>query len=85
MFDKKKESLAIEAKKELSRAIEQPVVEQAILGPKDSFNENYLDNIGLIRKRIKTNNLIVEEKIIGKETKSKVGILYMKNISQLIP
>ena len=80
LFDKKKESLAIEAKKELSRAIEQPVVEQAILGPKDSFNENYLDNIGLIRKRIKTNNLIVEEKIIGKETKSKVGILYMKNI-----
>ena len=79
-FDEEKTCLAVESRKDLSRSIEQPVVEQAILGPKDSFNENYLDNIGLIRKRIKTNNLIVSEKTLGKETKTKVGILYMKNI-----
>lgn len=79
-FDKEEKCLAIETRKDLSRSIEQPVVEQTILGPKDSFNENYLDNIGLIRKRIKTNNLVVSEKTIGKETKTKVGILYMKNI-----
>lgn len=80
LFDKEKEGLAIEAKKNLNRSIEQPVIEQAIMGPRDSFNENYLDNIGLIRKRIKTNNLIIEEKNIGKETLSKVAVVYMKNI-----
>ena len=76
-FDK---LLAVEAKKNLSRSIEQPITEQTISGPKDSFNENYLTNIGLVRRRMKTNNLVIEEKIIGKETSTKVGILYMKNI-----
>lgn len=73
-------AIAIEARQDLTRGVNQPVTEQAISGPKDSFNESYFTNIGLIRKRIKTNNLVVEEKIIGKESQTKVGIIYMKDI-----
>ena len=80
LFEDYDTSIIVEAKKDLSRGIQQPVIEQAISGPKDSFNEDYMSNIGLIRKRIKTNNLIVQEKIIGKETETKVSICYMKNI-----
>lgn len=80
LMDKNSNAIAIETKENLSRSIEQPVIEQTVEGPKDSFNENYITNIGLIRKRIKSTNLVLEEKELGKETKTKVGILYMKNI-----
>ena len=80
LFDKTNEALAIETKEKLSRTVSPPIIEQTISGPKDSFNENYLTNIGLVRKRIKSTNLVLEEKEIGKETKTRVGIFYMKNI-----
>ncbi len=80
LFDNVKEAIAIETKENLSRGIQAPTIEQTIGGPKDSFNEHYMTNIGLIRKRIKSTNLVLEEKQIGRETKTKVGVLYMKNI-----
>ena len=60
--------------------IDTPKTEQTISGPKDSFTENYNINIGLIRKRIKSKDLILEEFTIGNLTNTKVGILYMDNI-----
>ena len=40
--------------------------EKTLKGPKDSFTENYQTNIGLIRKRLKTTNLQIEDFFIGK-------------------
>ena len=40
----------------LDRSISEPTSEKNIKGPKDSFIENYQINVGLIRKRIKTEN-----------------------------
>ena len=47
---------------------------------KDSFTENFNKNFGLIRRRIKSPNLWIEDMFIGKQTQTKVGIIYMKNI-----
>ena len=71
---------AIETRQDLSRGISEPLTEQSISGPKDAFTENYQTNIGLIRKRIKTNNLVIKEKTIGKQSKTKIAIFYMDNI-----
>ena len=76
----KQKPFAIETKENLSRGIAEPLTEQSISGPKDAFTENYQTNIGLIRKRIKTNELGIKEKTIGKQSKTKVAILYMNNI-----
>ena len=80
LFNDEKKYIAVETKKDLSRAIDTPKTEQTISGPKDSFTENYNINIGLIRKRIKSKDLILEEFTIGNLTNTKVGILYMDNI-----
>lgn len=72
--------IAFETKAMLDRGIVEPTSEPSIKGPKDSFNENYNTNIGLIRKRIKDENLYMKELTIGTITKSKVCILYMNNI-----
>ncbi len=73
---------AYETRGELDRGVNIPQSEPVIRGPKDSFTENYNANLGLVRKRIKSKNLVLKEITVGRETKSKVGILYMDNICE---
>ena len=72
--------VAVETKKNLSRTISEPTIEQTINGPKDSLNEDYMTNIGLIRKRIKDESLTMIEKKVGKKSKTKVNIMYLDDI-----
>ena len=74
------EIIAIETKASLDRAISEPTSEPTIKGPKDAFNENYNTNIGLIRKRIKSENLYIKELTIGSITKTKVSIIYLNDV-----
>ena len=79
IFDSGK-PFGIETRKDLSRGVSEPLTEQSISGPKDSFTENYETNLGLIRKRIKTNELVLEEMALGKQSKTQTAVLYMNNI-----
>lgn len=74
--------VAVETKKNLSRTISEPTIEQTINGPKDSLNEDYMTNIGLIRKRIKDESLTMIEKKVGKKSKTKVNIMYLDDIAE---
>lgn len=71
---------AIELLANLSRGITTISSELSLSGPKDSFTEIFNTNLGLIRRRIKSENLKYQEKTIGRYTKTKVGILYIKGI-----
>ncbi len=73
---------AFETKAQIDRAITESSSEPAVKGPKDSFNENFQMNVGLIRRRIKSENLYLKEMYIGDITSTKVGILYMNDIAQ---
>ena len=75
----KKEILVFETKSNLDRSISEPTSEPTVKGPKDSFNENYNTNIGLIRKRIKDENLYFDELTLGKISKTKISIIYLNN------
>lgn len=79
IFDKG-EPFAIETREDLSRGVSEPLTEQSISGPKDAFTENYQTNLGLIRKRVKSNQLTIKESVVGKQSKTKVAVLYMDNI-----
>ena len=63
--------LAFETKYSLDSGINEASNEKVIKGPKDSFSENYQNNLGLIRKRIRSNNLIIKEYVIGTDSKTK--------------
>ena len=78
----KKNIYATEIRAFLDRGITTIESELSITGPKDSFSENYNTNLGLLRRRIKTTDLYVENIEIGKSTKTKIGIAYMKNITK---
>lgn len=79
--DKIDKCIAIETKANLDRSISESTSEPVLKGPKDSFNENIQNNIGLIRKRIKDKNLLFKEFNVGRRTKSKVLISYIKDIA----
>ena len=80
LLENEEKYLALETKSSENRSISPPNTEQTIRGSKDSFVENYQTNIGLIKKRIKNNNLWIEDIQIGKYTNTKLGIIYINGI-----
>lgn len=71
-------ALILDTKKYPSRSIEEPEKNKTMRGPRDGFSESILDNTALIRRRIKTPDLSFEAFEIGKDTKTKVIVGYMK-------
>lgn len=80
IVDEHDEIMVMETRADLDRGVNEATNEPVLRGPKDSFTENHSKNLGLIRKRIKNNNLWVDDVIIGKRTKTKVSIVYLKDI-----
>lgn len=78
----KKEVYATEIKALIDRGVQTISSELSITGPKDSFSENYNTNVGLIRRRLKTTDLYIENLELGKSTKTKIGIAYINNITK---
>ena len=62
-----------------SRSVEEPDKEKTLRGAKDGFTENFMDNIALIRRRIRDNNLIFKAYNVGSVSKSDVAVAYLKN------
>ncbi|WP_246320647.1 spore germination protein [Paenibacillus qinlingensis] len=62
------------------RTPEESSIEISIKGPKDGFVEDLTTNIALIRKRIRSNSLCCETFILGRRTRTKVGLMYIQDI-----
>ncbi len=75
--------IAVETKADINRAVEQSSVESSINGPKDAFTENIQINLGLIKRRIKSNTLKTQSCIIGRKTKTNISVLYFEDIASL--
>ncbi len=60
------------------RGVEEPEKEKTLRGPKDGFTENFMDNLGLIRRRIRDNRLIFEKYTVGEKSRTDVAVCYMK-------
>ncbi|MCC3375345.1 spore germination protein [Cohnella sp. REN36] len=63
------------------RTPEESSVEISIKGPKDCFIEDVVTNVALIRKRIRSNTLNVENYILGKRTRTRAALLYIRDIA----
>lgn len=74
--------ISIETRSTLDRGVTEATSEAIIRGPKDSFTENPQINIGLIRKRIKDENLWIKDLKIGRRSKTKVSIAYINGVAE---
>lgn len=75
--------LALEVKKNLSRSIDKPMTESTLRGSFDCFTENIETNIGLIKRRIKSNKLWNDDFELGRYTKNKISILSIDGITDM--
>jgi len=64
-----------------NRDPEEPNTEVSIRGPKDGFVEDISKNVALIRKRIRSHCLVYEPFIVGTRSQTKVGLLYIEDIT----
>ena len=64
-----------------TRTPDEPPTSPNIHGPREGFVESIKSNICLIRKRLPTKNLTIQNLVVGRETKTKVQVLYLKNIA----
>lgn len=71
----------IELKGFKQRSVDTPNNEIVIKGPHEAFVENIRTNTSLIRRIINNENLIIENVEVGKITKTKCAVCYMKNIT----
>ncbi len=81
IIDEAKAAATFNIKGPVERSITEPTGENVIKGAKDSFVENLRINTATIRTRMKTNKLVIEEMIIGKQTETRVCIVYIKGIT----
>ncbi|MEW9699190.1 spore germination protein [Paenibacillus sp. SI8] len=64
------------------RSIEPPQLEKVLLGPQESFVEDFDTNASLLRKRIKDPNLVFHFFSIGERSRTKVSVVYIKDIAK---
>ncbi|MCX8130181.1 MAG: spore germination protein [Clostridia bacterium] len=64
-----------------ARGIERPNTELVIRGPQEGFNETLRTSTALVRKRLKDEDLIVENMEIGKRSKTPISMMYIKDIA----
>lgn len=63
------------------RAVEEPLSESVVYGPREGFNESIKTNASMIRKRLKTTKLKFENMKIGRLSQTEIMITYLENIA----
>ncbi|MEH7236107.1 spore germination protein [Bacillus sp. JJ1562] len=80
-IDGEKQAYVIGTANFQGRSVEKAENEVVLKGPKESFNEKADTNISLVRKKIRNENLIVENITITKRSNNELFILYIKDLA----
>lgn len=81
VFDGMKEVIFVEAKGFPVRGVGKTETESVLKGPREGFNELIVNNVALIRKRIKNPALKFEAVVLGEESNTSVAITYIEGIT----
>lgn len=63
-----------------TRPVEEPKIEVNVRGPREGFTEDLQKNLGMIYRRLKTPDLKSVPFQIGKQSQTKVTVLYLDNL-----
>lgn len=66
---------------QIKRSPTQPETEKSVRGPREGFIENIFDNLSLLRRRLPDPNLRADEIVIGRRTKTKVAVVYLRDVA----
>lgn len=81
IFEEYKEIMYVEAKGFPVRGVGTPETESVLKGPREGFNELIVNNVALIRRRIKNPALKFEAAVVGEKSQTSVAICYLDGIA----
>lgn len=81
LIKNQKTAFAFGLKEFEKRSITEPPTSTVIKGPREGFVESLPVNVSLMRRRIKSPDLIIESTNVGKYSKTSVCICYIKSIA----
>mgnify|MGYP002410479286 CR=1 FL=1 len=81
IFDGTAKAIIFQTRGWETRNIEEPSAEVTLRGQREGFVENIRTNTSLIRRRIRTPNLWIENMFIGNLTKTEVALAYIKGLA----
>lgn len=74
---------AISATGYSTRGIAEPPTSQVTKGPREGFVEDLNINLSMLRRKLKSTNFATREFVVGKQTQTKIMVVYMQNIADL--
>ncbi len=81
LFPKLGKALSCAVATEEKRSVSDPEDEPAVKASKDSFVESLRTNTSLVRRRLRSVSLRVEEEVVGRQTRTPVDVLYLDGIA----
>lgn len=81
VIDYEQQYYILETRSYPGRSISSPETEKSVRGAKDGFSENIISNVGLIRRRIRDNRLVMAMFEVGKISKSDVCLAYIEGLA----
>jgi len=73
-------ALILSAKNFQLRGVEEPEAERVLSGPREGFNEGLLNNLTLVRRRLRTHDLKIKFRTFGRRTQTKGCICYLDSL-----
>lgn len=83
IFDGEQKAIVYDIRMFEKRSISEPTEEGVIKGAKDAFVEVMRINTALIRRRIRSENLVIESLSAGKLSKTDMSLCYISNIANM--
>ncbi|SMB99816.1 spore germination protein KA [Thermanaeromonas toyohensis ToBE] len=81
LFDGYTKALATSTRSWEHRSIDEPLTESAVRGSREGFVENLRTNTALIRRRLKTPALKVENLCLGRYSQTNVALVYLHTLA----
>ena len=75
-------ALTFETKSQTGRPVQEATIEKAVKGPRDAFCETLRVNTALVRRRLRTPKLKLTEQTAGRESNTRVALLYIEGIAK---
>lgn len=74
------EGYSIESKGFDRRGISEPSGEEVLRGPREGFVENIRNNTAMLRRKLKTPELVIESMVVGRKSKTYLAIAYLRSV-----
>lgn len=80
LIDGDREGYIIESKGFDRRGISEPSGEEVLRGPREGFVENIRNNTAMLRRKLKTPDLVIESVVVGRKSKTYLAIAYLRSV-----